>query len=142
MRSCWVCPPDELDDGVDVPLELELELDEPPPSAEEISPSAAEMPDAGSEVGLDGEPPPPPEEDEPPALAAEPLEPVSVVEPVSPLEADALRGLAADADACSVQALVAMPFWPGGAPPGSGTHAFGFVGSVVVTPGWSGPSTE
>src|SRR5689334_11995443 len=100
------------------------------------------MADAGLEAALDGEPPPPPEEDEPLVVAPEPLAPVSVLEPVSPLAADALRGLAAAADACSLQALVGVPFWPGGAPPGSGTHAFGFVGSVVVTPGWSGPSTE
>jgi hypothetical protein len=138
LRSCCVWPPDDVDDGVEVPLEV----DEPPPSADEISPSAAEMPDAGFEAVLDGEPPPPAEEDELPAVEAELVEPVSVLEPVSPLAAEALRGLAADADACSLQALVGVPFWPGGAPPGSGTHAFGFVGSVLVTPGWLGPSTE
>jgi hypothetical protein len=138
LRSCWVCPPDDADDGV----EALLEVDEPPPSPDEIAPSAPWTADAGSEAALDGEPPPPPEEDEPPAVAAEPVEPVSVLEPLSPLAAEALRGLAAAAEACSLQALVGVPFWPGGAPPGSGTHALGFVGSVVVTPGWSGPSTE
>ena len=100
------------------------------------------MPAAGLEAPLDGEPPPPPEEGEPLVVAAEPVEPVSVPEPVSPLAADALRGLAADAEACSLHALVAIPLSPAGAPPGSGTHAFGLVGSVVVTPGWLGPSTE
>jgi hypothetical protein len=141
LRSCWVWPPDDEDDGV----EVVLEVDEPPPSADEISPSAPWMADAGLEAALDGEPPPPPEEDEPLEalpVAVESVEPVSVPEPVSPLAAEALRGLAAAADACSLHALVGAPFWPGGAPPGSGTHAFGFVGSVVVTPGWSGPSTE
>ena len=138
MRSCCVCPPEDVDDGVEVPLEV----DEPPPSADEISPRAPWMPDAGFEAALDGEPPPPAEDDEPPAVEAELLEPVSVVELVSPLDAEALRGLAAAADACSLQALVGVPFWPGGAPPGSGTHAFGFVGSVDVTPGWLGPSIE
>ena len=56
--------------------------------------------------------------------------------------AAALRGLAADADACSLHALVGGPCSPGGAPPGSGTHALGFVGSVSFTPGWLGPSHE
>jgi hypothetical protein len=95
------------------------------------------MPAAGFEAALDGEPPPPPGGEELELLAEEagPLDPVSVLEPVSLLAAEALRGLAAAADACSLHALVAVPFLPGGAPPGSGTHAFGFVGSVVVTPG-------
>ena len=59
------------------------------------------MADAGSEAALDGEPPPPAEEDEPPAVVGESVEPVSVPEPVSPFAAEALRGLAAAADACS-----------------------------------------
>jgi hypothetical protein len=37
-------------------------------------------------------------------------------------------------------ALVATPFWPGGAPPGSGSAAPGLLGSGVETPGWFGPS--
>ncbi|MGZ4259544.1 MAG: hypothetical protein ACXVR0_04390 [Solirubrobacteraceae bacterium] len=139
MRSCCVCPPDDVapledvDDGVEAPLGVD-----PPPRADEISPSAPWMPAAGFEAAPDGEPPPPPEDDEEfdvLGVEAESLEPVSALEPVSLLAAAALRGLAAAADACSLQALVAIPFLPGGAPPGSGTHAFGFVGSVVVTPG-------
>ena len=50
---------------------------------------------------------------------------------------------AADAGALATvsrQAVVFGPFWPGGAPPGSGTHALGFDGSVSLTPGWLGPS--
>lgn len=37
-------------------------------------------------------------------------------------------------------ALVETPFWPGGAPPGSGMGAPGLLGSGVDTPGWFGPS--
>jgi hypothetical protein len=40
----------------------------------------------------------------------------------------------------SLHAVVFGPFWPGGAPPGSGTQALGFDGSVSLTPGWLGPS--
>ena len=36
--------------------------------------------------------------------------------------------------------LVEAPFWPGGAPPGSGMGAPGLLGSGVDTPGWFGPS--
>ena len=39
-------------------------------------------------------------------------------------------------------ALVVGPVCPGGAPPGSGTHALGSDGSVSLTPGWLGPSHE
>jgi hypothetical protein len=42
----------------------------------------------------------------------------------------------------SLQAEVLGPGMPGGAPPGSGTHAPGLDGSVVLTPGWLGPSQE
>ena len=48
--------------------------------------------------------------------------------------------LAGEADTVSLHAVVLGPFWPGGAPPGSGTQAFGLEGSVSLTPGWLGPS--
>jgi hypothetical protein len=138
LRSCCVCPPEDVDPpgGVEDGVEAALGVD-PPPRADEISPSAPWMPVAGLETACGGDPPPPPDGEELEVLAEEagPLAPVSVPEPVSLLAAEALRGLAAAADACSLHALVAVPFLPGGAPPGSGTHAFGFVGSVVVTPG-------
>jgi hypothetical protein len=41
-----------------------------------------------------------------------------------------------------LQAVVLGPVRPGGAPPGSGTQAPGFEGSVSLTPGWFGPSQE
>ena len=45
--------------------------------------------------------------------------------------------------AASLHAVTPLgPVWPGGAPPGSGTQAFGLDGSVVLIPGWFGPSHE
>jgi hypothetical protein len=42
--------------------------------------------------------------------------------------------------ACILQADVAGPRSPSGAPPGSGTHPDGLLGSVSLMPGWLGPS--
>ena len=52
----------------------------------------------------------------------------------------ATRAAAVTSAAVSRWALVLGPGLPGGAPPGSGTLADGSDGSVVLTPGWLGPS--
>ncbi len=50
--------------------------------------------------------------------------------------------LVLSASAGHLDAVVEGPVSPAGAPPGSGTHALGFDGSVSLTPGWLGPSHE
>jgi hypothetical protein len=148
LRSCWAWwgePPEEVEPpaelaALDAPGEavaLDAGLDaagaEPPPSVERIWPSVCGRLIPGE--GL----PPPPEEAEPELelfwLAAdEPLDACGV----------ALRGLEPEltSDAGSLHAVTAGPGLPGGAPPGSGTHAPGLDGSGVLIPGWLGPSHE
>ena len=76
---------------------------------------------------------------EPVLVACEAPEPVAVPD-CAALAPAGFR--ACTAAAVSVPAPVVGPFWPGGAPPGSGTGALGFDGSVWLTAGWLGPSHE
>jgi hypothetical protein len=90
---------------------------------------------------------------EPPPLEPPPAEPVAPPPPDAVeavlvtvrlllLVRVALAAPAVLSAAASLHALVEGPLVPGIAPPGSGTHARGFDGSVSLTPGWLGPSHE
>jgi hypothetical protein len=145
LRRAWAWLPvePELPEPFDDEFELFDVFEEapeavPPPRVERTWPSTEVIPFAGElevvEVPLE----PPPELVVVVlgvVVAGAEVVVVGVVEAVVVLVSSAPA-----ADALSLHTGVLGPLSPGGAPPGSGTHAPGFDGSGSLTPGWFGPS--
>jgi hypothetical protein len=116
----------------------------PPPKNENTCPSTEVKPPEADDDRLPPDPPLAPLEPELELEAGEPDDLAALAEAALDLALEDATAVetsrAPGVVEGSLQAVVLGPAWPGGAPPGSGTQALGFDGSVSLTPGWLGPS--